>query len=120
MTPGGERPPAIRYPAWMDAHYHLIASHSDYADVTFAMGETKQIVKGDARRWALGFIQRNAGGTNLLVSPFPNPDQYGWGLTLSVPVLWFTVFEFGPMVGAPWNGYSANAATYRVVEILLQ
>lgn len=104
-------------PSWMDSRRML--GLFDYAarPVAVGAGVVQPVAPNDPDRWAIGFS--GPAITDIVVGPMPDPTSLGFsfGSTRRADQLWFSLFEFGPLVSYQWFALSAFPVTLSVHTI---
>lgn len=106
-------------PTWADPQYMLATNDAVITHATFPNSEPARVIGANPRRWAIGFVLRSAMVADLLVSPWPDVRAGSWVSSTSGSPLWFTVFEYGPLVNREWWAIADNIAVLRMVEIVI-
>ncbi len=98
----------------------LAANDAIISDYTFATIETEMIVAANPRRWAIGFVQPDLPVLDIRVGPWSDTKRMGWQLNGAINGLWFTAFEYGPLVSRSWWAVSAEILdVVRVIEVVI-
>lgn len=117
-APGSRSAPTVQFPAWMDGRYTMLTSEvRSQVFVTRAQGSAA-VVPGNSARWAIGFKNVSGAGA-VLCDPTTNDGTGGWLLDIAGNPIWFSLFEFGPLVCMPWYLTEALAVNVRVYEVVL-
>lgn len=94
-------------PAWADPR--AVMSGSAYRVTVFVnegpLNSDLPILPADPKRIAVGFCCGSSG--SAYVATTPDPLLTGWAVTGAggASIIWFTLFEHGPMVNVEWLAY---------------
>lgn len=108
-------------PAWSDPRYALATNTWSWQDFSIVgTAVTTQILVNNPKRWAFGILSFQPLYIGGYISPFSQPDFYGWKLVQDNGPVWFGLFEYGPIVTSEWYLFSMNDQNIRVVEVTIQ
>lgn len=103
---------------WFDPMMLTAATYPKFTPVTMPFAATAQIAPADANRWAIGFSFGSL-ATGTLIAPWSDIDSYGFATqTLGVTLLFYTLFDFGPLVCSSWYGKATSVQTIRLIELI--
>ncbi len=107
-------------PTWADPRWMIAANDATYRDYTFATMDPEMIAAANPRRWAIGFVQPDLPALDIRLGPWSDALRMGWQLNGAINGLWFTAFEFGPLVSRSWWAITAEILdVVRVIEIVI-
>jgi hypothetical protein len=120
MMPDSELPdisPQLLLPSWADPYF--MSGLYDVSGKTFVVpaGGSGTVAPGNVNRIMLGFKLSRVAVGSALVSVFGDPTKFGYSLLVADDPLWFSLFNFGPLVCYPWNVVGAAAQEIQVVEV---
>lgn len=104
-------------PAWADPRALMATAAYRVTVVAMPAGDVVLVARADPLRIAIGFSRAVLGVTDFRVAPAAMPAAFGWVLNFNATVVWFPIFDFGPMVNDQWNGNCSGADTLAVTEV---
>lgn len=103
---------------WFDPVLIGNACSVQYSNAVFAGLGTQQVAPANARRWAIGFFQGTA-PQSIVCAPWPDVGTFSFqAVSLGSSILWFKLFDYGPLILNSWFINAPGATTVRVVELL--
>jgi hypothetical protein len=115
-------PPGARImtrPSWSDPGFMVAANEWQFSEFSYTPPDSLIIAGNNPRRWAIGFVQPG-------LNPFTvrlgwQPDAFAWGQEFAAldPPLWFTTFQYGPLVQSEFYIWATNQVIIGVYELTI-
>lgn len=109
--------PSLIRPVWADPGYFLALYNVSVTDYLLDGATSLLVAPGRPDRWAVGFTVPSNAAFNMWVSPWGDPDGVGFGKLAGSGTLFYTLFDYGPIVSFDWFAFASVPATVRVTEI---
>jgi hypothetical protein len=103
---------------WYSPSGILGVSHTLTRDVLLIAGTSVTICLRNPRRVGVYLFRDGVTTDPVTVAPWPDPDQFGFALTVQQRTFQAMLADFGTSVCESWWGYSINNQTIRVMELL--
>lgn len=111
-------PPSIVRPVWADPLFLGVVSDYSQTDVVVGALTTLLLAPNNPNRWAIGFSCDSVVKAAVYLSPTSPSSTLGIASPAKGELLWYRLFDFGPMVSADWWAVGVGGATIRVHELL--
>lgn len=103
---------------WFDPRLQGAACSVQMSTVVFAGLGTLPAAPANPRRWAIGFFQGTA-PQSIICAPWPDVATFSFqAIAIGSALLWFKLFDYGPLILNSWWINAPGATTVRVVELI--
>lgn len=104
-------------PAWWDSGGAMTQVSWRRTTLSLVANTLTLLVRADPTRVALGTASGVGAVASYAVAPGQRAQAGGFATTTTLPFLWFTLFEYGPLVCSDWTVYSSGILSLDVYEV---